>query len=130
MDEKPSQKTNVPRHAYPKANREVIVRSIRNEKQSLISSSFKDYLLSGDELDFMASFLYAVLGAGDADVGVGIVRSGDGDLGGCFQLQLLQLLPVLSDHKPMMFFRNKHSRRSLGSSALRYNFYQGEKLSE
>lgn len=87
------------------------------KRRNLISSIFDGYLLSRDELDFMASFLNAVLGAADADVGVGIVRAGDGDLGGCFQLQLLQLLPVLSDHKPMMFFRNKHSRRSLGSSA-------------
>ncbi len=79
-------------------------------KQNLISSIFDGYLLSRDELDFMASFLNALLGAGDADIGVGIVRAGNGDLGGCFQLQLLQLLPVLSNHKSMMFFRNKHSR--------------------
>ncbi len=70
----------------------------------------------------MASFLNALLRAGDADAGVDIIRAGDGDLGGCFQLQLLQLLPVLSDHKSMMFFQNKHSRRRLRSLALKYNF--------
>jgi len=108
MDEKLSQKTSVPRHAYPKADSEDIIRLMEgNIKPYLISSN---YLLCRDELDFMASFLNALLGAGDADVAVGIVRAGDGDLGGCFQLQLLQLLPILPDYKPMMFFRNKHSR--------------------
>lgn len=70
-------------------------------------------LLGGDEEDFVASLLDAFLGAGDADVGAGVVRPGDSDLGGGLQLQLLQLLSVLPDDKAVVLLRDGHCSRSL-----------------
>lgn len=52
----------------------------------------------------MASLLDALLGAGDADVGARVVGSWNSDLGGGLQLQLLQLLTVLTDDETMVLF--------------------------
>lgn len=51
----------------------------------------------------MASLLDPLFGAGDADVSARIVGTWDGDLGGRLQLQLLQLLTVLTNDKSMVF---------------------------
>lgn len=61
-------------------------------------------LLSRDQKDFVASLLEALLGAGDADVGAGVVGSWNSDLGGGLQLQLLQLLTVLADDETVVLF--------------------------
>lgn len=50
----------------------------------------------------MASLLDAFLGASDADVGAGVVGTWNSDFGGSLQLQLLQLLTVLTDNKTMV----------------------------
>lgn len=50
----------------------------------------------------MASLLDALLGASDADVGAGVVGTWNSDLGGGLQLQLLQLLAVLTDDETMV----------------------------
>lgn len=62
----------------------------------------------------MASLLDALLGAGDADVGAGVVRTWNSDLGGRLQLQLLQLLPVLTDDKAMVFLGDGDCSGGLG----------------
>lgn len=59
-------------------------------------------LLGGDQEDLVTSLLDALLGAGNADVGAGVVGPGDGDLGGGLQLQLLQLLAVLANDKAVV----------------------------
>lgn len=59
-------------------------------------------LLSRDQKYFMASLLDAFLGAGDADVGAGVVGTWNSDFGGSLQLQLLQLLTVLPNNKTMV----------------------------
>ena len=61
----------------------------------------------------MASLLDALLGAGDADVGAGVVGTRDSDLRGRLQLQLLQLLAVLADNKPMVLLGDGHRSRGL-----------------
>lgn len=61
----------------------------------------------------MASLLDALLGAGDADVGAGVVRTWNSDLGGGLQLQLLQLLPVLTDNKAMVLLGDGDRSRGL-----------------
>lgn len=61
----------------------------------------------------MASLLDALLGAGDADVGAGVVGSWNSDLGGGLQLQLLQLLTVLTDDKAVMLLGNGDRSRRL-----------------
>lgn len=61
----------------------------------------------------MTSLLDALLGAGDADVGAGVVGPGDGDLGGGLQLQLLQLLAVLANDKAMVLLGDGHCRGRL-----------------
>lgn len=50
----------------------------------------------------MASLLDALLGASDADVGAGVVRTRNSNLGGGLQLQLLQLLTVFTNDKTMV----------------------------
>lgn len=60
------------------------------------------HLLSRDQKYFVTSLLDAFLGAGDADVGAGVVGSWNSDFGGRLQLQLLQLLAVLADHETMV----------------------------
>lgn len=50
----------------------------------------------------MASLLDALLGASDADVGAGVVGTWNSNLGGGLQLQLLQLLAVLTDNKTVV----------------------------
>lgn len=50
----------------------------------------------------MASLLDALLGAGDADVSTGVVGTWNSDLGSCLELQLLQLLSVLTDDEAMV----------------------------
>lgn len=59
-------------------------------------------LLSRDQQDLMASLLNSLLGAGDANVGAGVVRAWNSNLGGSLQLQLLQLLTVLPNDKSMV----------------------------
>lgn len=54
----------------------------------------------------MASLLDAFLGAGDADVGAGVVGTWNSDLGGSLQLQLLQLLAVLANNETMVLLRD------------------------
>lgn len=65
-------------------------------------------LLSGDQKDLVTSLLYALLGAGDADVGAGVVGPRDGDLGGGLQLQLLQLLAILANDKAVVLLGDGH----------------------
>lgn len=61
----------------------------------------------------MASLLDALLGAGDADVGARIVRSWNSNLSGRLQLQLLQLLAILTDDKAVVLLGNGNSSRGL-----------------
>lgn len=58
----------------------------------------------------MASLLDALLGARDADVGARVVGAWNSDLGGCLQLQLLQLLAVLTDDKAMVLLGDGDGR--------------------
>lgn len=60
------------------------------------------YLLSRDQKDLMLGLLQALLGSRDLDLVAGVVGSRDLDLGGRLQLQLLELLPVLTDDKTMV----------------------------
>lgn len=62
----------------------------------------------------MASLLDALLGAGDADVGAGVVGAWNSDLGGGLQLQLLQLLAVLADDKAVVLLGDGDRGRRLG----------------
>lgn len=59
-------------------------------------------LFCRDEEYFVPSLLDALLGACDTDVGAGVVGTRNSDLGGRLQLQLLQLLAVLTDDKSMV----------------------------
>lgn len=61
----------------------------------------------------MAGLLDALLGAGDADVGAGVVRAWNSDLGGGLQLQLLQLLAVLTDDKTVVLLGDGDRSRGL-----------------
>lgn len=63
-------------------------------------------LFGGDQKDFVAGLLDALLCAGDADVGAGVVGSRNGDFGGGLELQLLQFLTVFTDDKTMVLFRD------------------------
>lgn len=63
-------------------------------------------LFSRDEEDLVASLLNSLLGAGDADVGAGVVRTWNSDLRGRLQLQLLQLLTILADDKTVVLLRD------------------------
>ena len=64
----------------------------------------------------MASLLDALLSTGDADVGAGVVRTWNSNLGGGLQLQLLQLLAVLTDDKTMVLLGDgDRSRRLRGA---------------
>lgn len=58
----------------------------------------------------MLGLLQALLGSRDLDLVAGVVRSRDLDLGGRLQLQLLQLLPVLTDDKAMVLLGDRNSR--------------------
>lgn len=62
----------------------------------------------------MARLLDPFLGAGDANVGARVVGARDGDLGGRLQLQLLQLLAVLTNDETMVFLGDGNSSRGLG----------------
>ena len=66
------------------------------------------YLLSGDEQDLVLGLLQALLGARDLDLVAEVVRSGDLDLGGGPQLELLQLLPALPDDVAVVFLGDGH----------------------
>lgn len=70
--------------------------------------SAKADLFGGDQEDFVASLLDALLRAGDADVGAGVVGPRDGDFGGRLQLQLLQLLTVFTDNEAVVLFGDGH----------------------
>lgn len=50
----------------------------------------------------MASLLDALLCAGDADVGAGVVGTWNSNLGGGLKLQLLQFLAVLTNDKTVV----------------------------
>ena len=69
----------------------------------------------------MARLLDALLGAGDADVGAGVVGPRNGDLGSRPQLQLLQLLAVLPDHEAVVFLWDGDRGRGLEVSERRTN---------
>lgn len=71
------------------------------------------YLLSRDQQDLMASLLNSLLGAGDANVGAGVVRAWNSNLGGSLQLQLLQLLTILPNDKSMVLLGDGDRRRRL-----------------
>lgn len=68
------------------------------------------YLLSRDQKDLVLGLLQALLGSRDLDLVAGVVRSWDLDLGGRLQLQLLELLPVLTDDKTMVLLGDRNSR--------------------
>lgn len=72
------------------------------------------HLLGRDQQDLMASLLDALLGAGDADVGAGVVGAWNSDLGGGLQLQLLQLLAVLADDEAVVLLGDGDRGRRLG----------------
>lgn len=57
----------------------------------------------------MSGLLYPFLCAGDLDLIAGVVRAGDLDFGCSFELQVLQLLSILSDDKAVMFFGDGNS---------------------
>lgn len=61
----------------------------------------------------MASLLDALLGACDADAGAWVLGAWNSNLGGGLQLQLLQLLTVLTDDKSMVLLRNGDRSRCL-----------------
>lgn len=71
------------------------------------------YLLSRDQENLMLGLLQALLGSRDLDLVAGVIRSRDLDLGGRLQLQLLELLPILTDDKAMVFLGDRNGRRSL-----------------
>lgn len=56
----------------------------------------------------MTSFLNALFGAGDADVGARVVRAWNSDLCCRLQLQLLQLVSVFTNDKAMVFLRDSN----------------------
>lgn len=58
----------------------------------------------------MLGLLQALLGSRDLDLVAGVVRSRDLDLGGRLQLQLLELLPVLTDDKAMVLLGDRNGR--------------------
>lgn len=58
----------------------------------------------------MLGLLQALLGSRDLDLVAGVVRSRDLDFGGRLQLQLLELLPVLTDDKAMVLLGDRNGR--------------------
>ena len=70
------------------------------------TQSYPTNLLSRDQKDFMAGLLNALLGSSDTDIGAGVVRSWNSNLGGRLQFQLLQLLAVFTDDKAMVLLRD------------------------
>lgn len=66
------------------------------------------YLLSRDQQDLMPRLLNPFLGAGDLDLVAGVIRAGDLDLSGSFELKVLQLLSTFANDKAMMLLGNGH----------------------
>lgn len=54
----------------------------------------------------MAGFLDAFLGTSDADVSARVVGTWNSDFGGSLQLQLLQLLSILTNNETVVLFRD------------------------
>lgn len=58
----------------------------------------------------MLGLLQALLGSRDLDLVAGVVRSWDLDLSGRLQLQLLELLPILTNDEAMVFLGDRNGR--------------------
>lgn len=68
------------------------------------------YLLSRDQQDLVSCFLNPFFSAGDLDLVAGVIRAGDLDFGCSFELQVLQLLAILSNDKTVMLLRDGNCR--------------------
>lgn len=68
------------------------------------------YLLSRDQQDLVSRFLNPFFSAGDLDLVAGVIRAGDLDFGCSFELQVLQLLAILSNDKTVMLLRDGNCR--------------------
>jgi len=68
------------------------------------------YLLSRDEQDLMPGFLNPFFSAGDLDLVAGVIRAGDLDFGCSFELQVLQLLTILSNDKAVVLLGDGNRR--------------------
>lgn len=60
------------------------------------------YLLSRDKQDLVSGLFNPFLSASDLDLVAGVIWAGDLDLGCSFELQVLQLLTILSNDKAMV----------------------------
>lgn len=67
------------------------------------------HLFSRDEKYFMASLLNTLFGASDTNVSARVVGTWNSDLGSRLQLQLLQLLAILTNDKSMVFLGDGNS---------------------
>lgn len=60
------------------------------------------YLLSRDKQDLVSSLLNPFFSAGDLDLVAGVIWAGDLDFSCSFELQVLQLLTILSNDKTVV----------------------------
>lgn len=61
------------------------------------------YLLSRDKQDLVSGLFNPFFSASDLDLVAGVIWAGDLDLGCSFELQVLQLLTILSNDKTVVF---------------------------
>lgn len=68
------------------------------------------YLLSRDKQDLMSGLLNPFFSASDLDLVAGVIRAGDLDFGCSFELQVLQLLTILSNDKTVVLLGDGNCR--------------------
>lgn len=73
-----------------------------NEQKKTTTFGFLPYLFSRNEKNLMSCLLDSFLGASDADVSIGIIRSRYCDLSSRLQFQLLQFLTIFTNYKAMV----------------------------
>ena len=71
------------------------------------------YLLSGDKQDLVPGLLNPFFSAADLDLVAGVIWAGDLHFGCSFELQVLQLLTLLSNDKTVVLLGDGNCCRSL-----------------
>lgn len=68
------------------------------------------YLLSRDKQDLVSGLFNPFFSASDLDLVAGVIWAGDLDLGCSFELQVLQLLTILSNDKTVVLLGDGNCR--------------------
>lgn len=68
------------------------------------------YLLSRDKQDLVSGLLNPFFSASDLDLVAGVIRAGNLDFGCSFELQVLQLLAILSNDKTVVLLGDGNRR--------------------